>query len=433
MAKCPWRDIQIQKAKNECTLSKGDKIAILPLSFLRYPIFNCRWHVPNMGALIGRYCFAFIQEGVVCAINRSNANNNEFVPFILPSIYITSFLLNKRTFNPTPEQRCRSIVQDVCYKIAQGIDITTALQSNKVYVVQDANEQRKVDIIADYHSINRRYCNYSLPQVLLSMSDIPITFENGECLIGTQKLDKQVFDDYFTEQIHYEKEIFFGNPEVVLPSQDKIKEWRDEIHKKEQATLLREYERSLYYFKEEYINHYKKMGRDYCERWYHSSHVIKSDDGRELEIKPIKMPTVSRFGGSPVFLDERTLQDAEKLRKKYLSDIAELKRKIDYEQQVNQKKKQEEIDKQRGWKDIGNVVLVMQVCNNGKMQFRQRSINTLQKNTIQGKFRIAVDNTYWDLKRVDISTSIFKTHYVYQVEQFSHFYILEDLSKREDL
>mgnify|MGYP001520102468 FL=1 len=104
---------------------------------------------------------------------------------------------------------------------------------------------------------------------------------------------------------------------------------------------------------------------------------------------------------------------------------------IDYERQEQQKKEQEKKSQMEGWKDIGNVILFVQTRTfEGEIKFKERSINVLQVNTIRNKFRIKIDNEYRDLKRVDISTSIFKTHYVYQVEPFCHLYILEDLSKR---
>ena len=108
-------------------------------------------------------------------------------------------------------------------------------------------------------------------------------------------------------------------------------------------------------------------------------------------------------------MDELTQKKAEELLQECRSDIERQERIIDYERQELQKKKQEEKAKADGWKDIGNVILFIQMRSfKGEIQFKEHSINVLQVNIIRNKFRVKVNNEYWDLKRVNISTSILK-------------------------
>ena len=75
-------------------------------------------------------------------------------------------------------------------------------------------------------------------------------------------------------------------------------------------------------------------------------------------------------------MDELTQKKAEELLQECRSDIERQERIIDYERQELQKKKQEEKAKADGWKDIGNVILFIQMRSfKGEIQFKEHSIN----------------------------------------------------------
>ncbi len=423
---------ELRERKDNSKLEIGDKIAMLPFDFVKQSVIT--YGLEHQRLFIGR-CYSFVEKGIICAINRKQSKNNEFVPLILPLTYITAFLLQKdKIYNPPLELLEKSPDQTkiINLKIANGEDISTAIQCNKVYTVGGVYTI-ETEILRP-HTIPF-YELHKFTQIALFESNLSIHFNGIDCLIESRPLNKQIFIDYIEKRMLSEKRMF-GNCDTSLPSYDIITKLRTEIIKQEQTKLLHDYRVRLDCFKEHYVKDYKERGKNYCRTHYYKQNWVMGNSIYSLEL-----PSYHYNWGMTIWggqsderyknMDELTQKKAEELLQECRSDIERQERIIDYERQELQKKKQEEKAKADGWKDIGNVILFIQMRSfKGEIQFKEHSINVLQVNIIRNKFRVKVNNEYWDLKRVNISTSIFKTHYVYQVERFSHFYILEDLSKR---
>lgn len=425
MAKSPALMSELFKRDYDCRLKKGDKIAFLPFDFLKQSIIP--YGLGAQRLFIGRY-YAFVEKGIICAINRIQSETDEFAPFILPLSYIAALLL-ARDYNMTARllpkmlEHLEKLNQQpdetmlIRQKIANGVDISAAIPSNKVYTVE-AVGSIKTDIILQMPAWYQPYCkSWEFTKIALSESNLTMHFNGIDCLIDNQPLNKQEFIDYIRERMLAE-ETWFKRSDIILPSHETITELRAQIIEQERSRLLDDYEKRLDYFKEQYIKEYKEKGYSH-ERlpscWPTTYSIVLEDEEYKNKYK----------------YDEFVQKKVAKLRLECLSDISRQEQIIDYERQERQKKEQEKKSQMEGWKDIGNVILFVQTRTfEGEIKFKERSINVLQVNTIRNKFRIKIDNEYRDLKRVDISTSIFKTHYVYQVEPFCHLYILEDLSKR---
>lgn len=418
---------ELFKRDYDCRLKKGDKIAFLPFDFLKQSIIP--YGLGAQRLFIGRY-YAFVEKGIICAINRIQSETDEFVPFILPLSYIVAPILLARDYYnmitrllPKMLEHLEKLNQQpdetmlIRQKIANGVDISAAIPSNKVYTVE-AVGSIKTDIILQMPAWHQPYCkSWDFTKIALSESNLTMHFNGIDCLIDNQPLNKQEFIDYIRERMLAE-ETWFKRSDIILPSHETITELRAQIIEQERSRLLDDYEKRLDYFKEQYIKEYKEKGYSH-ERlpscWPTTYSIVLEDEEYKNKYK----------------YDEFVQKKVTKLRLECLSDISRQEQIIDYERQERQKKEQEKKSQMEGWKDIGNVILFVQTRTfEGEIKFKERSINVLQVNTIRNKFRIKIDNEYRDLKRVDISTSIFKTHYVYQVEPFCHLYILEDLSKR---
>lgn len=422
---------ELFKRDYDCRLKKGDKIAFLPFDFLKQSIIP--YGLGAQRLFIGRY-YAFVEKGIICAINRIQSETDEFVPFILPLSYIVAPILLARDYYnmitrllPKMLEHLEKLNQQpdetmlIRQKIANGVDISAAIPSNKVYTVE-AVGSIKTDIILQMPAWHQPYCkSWDFTKIALSESNLTMHFNGIDCLIDNQPLNKQEFIDYIRERMLAE-ETWFKRSDIILPSHETITELRAQIIEQERSSLLDDYKKRLDDFKEQYIKEYKEKGYSHkrLSYWPTTYSIVRGlkDLNKDEEYNK--------------YIDDEFVQKkVAKLCVECLSDISRQEQIIDYERQEQQKKEQEKKSQMEGWKDIGNVILFVQTRTfEGEIKFKERSINVLQVNTIRNKFRIKIDNEYRDLKRVDISTSIFKTHYVYQVEPFCHLYILEDLSKR---
>ena len=451
MAKDPVLMSELLRRSSECRLTKGDKIAFLPFDFLKQSIIP--YGLGKTRLFIG-HCYAFVEKGIICGINRSQSEDEEFEPFILPLSYIAASILTKnydffitrqlpvtlKHLEKLHKQPEETIL--INQKIANGVDISSAIPNNQIYIVDDVRSI-KAEII--HQGLVSFWEPVEFTKIALVESNISMHFNGIDCLINNHLLNKQKFIDYIAERMHAEETVF-RNSDTILPSHETITRLRTQTTEQERkrsqlsdsferSELLHSYKVTLDHFKEQHIKNYKEKGENYCATFNINGHTV-----RYLELPSFWPNFLSKI--SPT--DEILYPNREKYKNDRLfqkkiaelmtecrSDIERQERIIDYERQERQKKEQEEKAKIEGWKDIGNVILFIQVRTfAGEIKFKERSINVLQVNTIQNKFRIKIDNEYRDLKRVDISTSIFKTHYVYQVEPFCHLYILEDLSKR---
>jgi hypothetical protein len=419
MARSLTLEIEFYRRWGEGKLEVGDKIAILPLNYLEHSTISYRSHVYDKKYLIGRYYYAFPEVGIVCGINRKSANNDEFVPYILPSTYITSFLLErKEAYNPTSLDlnSDRYLMESICYNIANGTDIYTAMHSDAVYVVRSIIE-RSVDIVIGPSS-HPIFEPYEFTSIKLSKTeDIHITFDGRNCRIGNQTLDRQLFTDYVGKILQFE-------PNIYTLSQEEIDERREQATQNEQNNLLSHYNWSLINY-DTAVDLDRKHGKeinDYSPPRIYGRGGISLSGYGQFEIKDEYR-----------HMNEQTREKAEQLYQDRLAKFKNRKEAEREERQEQQRIKQEEIDRQSGWKDIGSVRVAQYVSyklsdsyGQSVPKFEHHSTCELQTNASQTKFRIKMGNDYQDLERVNLS-NIFKPQWVYKSNK--GYYVLEDLSK----
>lgn len=193
---------ELRERKDNSKLEIGDKIAMLPFDFVKQSIIT--YGLEHQRLFIGR-CYSFVEKGIICAINRKQSKNNEFVPLILPLTYITAFLLQKdKIYNPPLELLEKSPDQTkiINLKIANGEDISTAIQCNKVYTVGGVYTI-ETEILRP-HTIPF-YELHKFTQIALFESNLSIHFNGIDCLIENRPLNKQIFIDYIEKRMLSEK------------------------------------------------------------------------------------------------------------------------------------------------------------------------------------------------------------------------------------